>query len=187
MPSSPRRFTLMDAMALVAATSLGFAILRWTWPGFWPTYGYSWPLDVPSGTVRAYVEAAARQALGAGPPVVLCLTLAFFLVRLRGDGPPLRRLARQSGTAACLATLPAFLIVSAAYAVLNVIPGRVLESWYALLLLSYLAGPAVAGVWGTMAASGRWRGPRDWVEGWGVALGACWIGLTLLALYSLRR
>ena len=56
-----------------------------------------------------------------------------------------------------------------------------------MLLLAHLPGPAVAGAWITMVVSGRWRRSRDWVEGLGMAIGACWIALTLAALYSLRR
>ena len=41
--------------------------------------------------------------------------------------------------------------------------------------------------WVKMALSGRWRNRLDWVEGLGLAIGGCWIVLTLLALYSLRR
>ena len=78
-------------------------------------------------------------------------------------------------------------MLSAAYVVVNAIPGRVLEFWYAMLLLSYLTGPAVAGAWVTMGISGRWRAPRDWIEALGLAIGVCWVALTLLALYSLRR
>jgi hypothetical protein len=187
MPSSPRRFALLDAMVLVAAASLGFATLRWTWPGFWSTYGYSWPSGAPWSAVRAYADSAARQAIGAGPAVLLCLTLAFFVVRLRGEDAPLRRFARRPGTAACLAALPPLGMLAVAYLVVNAIPGRVLESWYAMILLAYLPGPAVAGTWLTMAISGRCRAPRDWIEGLGLVIGVCWIALTLLALYSLRR
>jgi hypothetical protein len=187
MPSNPRRFTILEALVLVAAASLGFATLRWTWAGFWPTYGYDWPNAGPSSTVRAYADAAARQAIGSGPAVLLCITLAFFAVRLRGEGPPLRRLARRPGTAACLAALPPVAMLAGAYIVVNAVPGRVLEFWYAMLLLAYLPGPAVAGTWLTMAISGRWHASRDWVEGLGLLIGACWIALTLLALYSLRR
>lgn len=185
MPAGARRLTSLDAMTLVAAAAAGFALLRATWAGFWPSHGYSWPSGGMSA--RAYLDAAARQAIGAGPPVVLCLTLGYFAVRLRGARPPLRRLARQPGTAACLAVLPAIALMVAAYVVVNAVPGRVLEFWYAMLLLTYLAGPAVLGVWFTRGVAGRLRAPREWIERLGVAIGACWVVLTLGSLYSLRR
>jgi hypothetical protein len=187
MPSSPRQVTSLDVMLLVASAAAGFSLVRVTWPGFWPSYGYSWPSWDFTSSTRAYVDSGARQAIGAGPPVLLCLTFGYLAVRLRGNRPPLRRLARQVGTAACLATLPPLAMMSVAYAVVNAVPGRVLEFWYAMLLLSYLIGPAVAGAWVVLALSGRLRAPRDWVEGLGSLIGACWVALTLLALYSLRR
>lgn len=187
MPHYPRRFTSLDGMALVAAVAAGFALLRITWSGFWPTNGYSWPSAGVPATARAYIDAATRQALGAGPPMAICLTFGYFAVRLRGARPPLRRLARQPGTVACLAAIPCLVMLSAAYVVVNAIPGRILAFWYAILVLTYLIGPAVAGAWFTLGVSGRLQAPRDWIEGLGAAIGGCWIVLTLLALYSLRR
>ena len=66
MATDSRRLTALDGMALVAAVATGFALLRVTWAGFWPTR-----LRLAARGERpalAYIEAAARQAVGAGPP-----------------------------------------------------------------------------------------------------------------------
>jgi hypothetical protein len=185
MPHAQRGPTLLDAMLLVGAIATGFGLLGQTWPGFWPSHGYSWPGQ--GSSLQAYIGSAARQAIGAGPPVLSTLTFGIVAVGLRRTKPRLRRIRRQPGLAACFATLPAFIMLTAGYVLVNATPGRSMDFWYAMVLLSYLAGPAVAGAWITLALHGRWRSSTSWVDGLGVAVGVCWITLTILALYSLRR
>jgi hypothetical protein len=181
-----RNATLADLIILVGATAVGLALLRLTWPGYWPTNGYSWP-SPGGGTARIYVDSAIRNGLGAAPPLLLAWTAGFLAIRLRGPRPRWRQLARRPGTAAAIASMLAVLLMLAMFAVVNITPGRSLEFWYAFLLLSYLAGPSVIGAWATLAATGLGRREADWIERLGVSLGIGWIALTVAALYSFRR
>jgi hypothetical protein len=181
-----RNATLADLIILVGATAVGLALLRWTWPGYWPTNGYSWP-SLGGGTARIYVDSALRYGLGVAPPLLLAWSAGFLAIRFREPRPRWRQLARHPGTAAAIASMLAVLLMLAMFAVVNAVPGRLLEFWYAFLLLSYLAGPSVIGAWATLAATGLIRRGAGWIERLGIGLGISWIALTVAALYSFRR
>jgi hypothetical protein len=181
-----RNATLADLIILVGATAVGLALLRWTWPGYWPTNGYSWP-SPGGGTARTFIDSALRHVLGAAPPLLLAWMAGFLAIRLRGPRPRWRQLARRPGTAAAIASMLAVLLILAMFAGVNGTPGRSLEFWYTFLLLSYLAGPSVIGAWATLASTGLiWRG-AGWIERLGIGLGIGWIALTVAALYSFKR
>jgi hypothetical protein len=89
-----RRFTVLDAMVLVAATGAGFTLLR---------------LFLAQGMCfnDVYVETRAASfahtAQEAAFPFLLTWTPVVLLLGVRRPRPPMRRLARQPGMAACAA------------------------------------------------------------------------------------
>jgi hypothetical protein len=89
-----RNMTIFDAMILVAATAAGFALLQQLLMlGFFFN---------PESVITRYVE-MARCANEVVFPFLSMWTLALFGMGLRQPRPPLRRLARQPGMAACAA------------------------------------------------------------------------------------
>jgi hypothetical protein len=167
-PVEQRRFTLLDAMVLVVATAGGFAAVR--------TF-----------------TAAIRRVQGPGRPgladwvalstwVVSFWMLALLALRLGRPRPPLRRLGRQPGVAACIA---GWLALS--FQLLYMLP-TLRGSRYGLPGLYYImmsadaisASGAVAAAWATLVLSGRWRAAADWIDRSGRALGIFTIATALL-------
>lgn len=108
-PTSPqRRFSVLDAMILVAATALGFAIVQWTGQA---SHGQV-SLGAFGERCRTVVELySVEDQRGAADeiavlglmtswlimPVVASWTLALIPIRLLGPKPGRARLARQPG------------------------------------------------------------------------------------------
>jgi hypothetical protein len=193
MPAGPtRRFTLLDAMALVAATAVGL------------------------GLANEWSRKAARIVIFVGPeeglvpgltpwtkwiilswPVVAAWTVALVALRLRGPRPVGRRLFAPPGVAACLvASIMMALEVAdvVAYRVFLMLSyGRPLTMDDNLYTLGYFAtrtipspsvGMAVAASWGALALAGRWRAEPGWLDRAGRVVGALWIALVFIRLQN---
>jgi hypothetical protein len=105
-PSPVRKFSILDAMILVAASALGLALIRFLYAtGRYLSMGRPWYAFVAQYTVEATV------------PFLITWTLAFLVLRLRQPRPRLRRLLRQPGMVACGAA-----VVAIAFEVLWVLP-----------------------------------------------------------------
>jgi hypothetical protein len=176
--AAERKFTIVDAMILVAASAVAFVIVR--------------PV-ITSGLQRAprwaiYLAAAMAWLITWTPTVLL--------LRLRRPRPPLRRLGRQPGFAAAVAassilTLTAFAIALLALvrlarrgALLGVgrpVPKPTPGWWMSVVLeMGVAVGPAVLGAWLLLALSGRRRPARGWLDALGRVLGAAWIVLFVI-------
>jgi hypothetical protein len=189
-----RRFTLVDAMILVAATAIGCAWMPWisqltegevSWSNFFEKVDLfrssdnaSWTLsDVPilavAGIYFAYLTA----------PLFMAWTLALIPIRVIGPRPRWRRLARQPGMmAACAAGLALVFQGLMIPLVMLIIPQRLwpnllelLEAGMPLPLL--FIGLAVSTSWMTLLVGRRWRAEASWVDRLGRALGVGWIAL----------
>jgi len=159
-----RRFTILDAMVMAAATAVGLAYLRAVLPaGWWWNPGISPP----------------RRTLAITFGTISCLStpwmIAILYLRLRRPRAQLRRLTRQPGVMACCAALAAMipaLIHVALYATF-----RESYSWSkwtidaAWICAHELSGGSVAGAWLALALSGRWRAEPDWIDRFGGLLG----------------
>src|SRR5262249_45497282 len=86
----PRRFTLIDAMVLIAATAIAFVPIRYILGDF------RFP---ETRTLSDLVERGAELSVIL-EPLALMLSLALWFLRLRRPRPRLRRIFRQPGTAA---------------------------------------------------------------------------------------
>jgi hypothetical protein len=101
-----RRFTMMDAMLLVAATAIGLGLVREFDRDFTSfirdTYYQGW--ESQFGKAVGMILRVIALTL----PCALAWTVATLALRLRPPRPPWRRLMRQPGFVACLAApLPA--------------------------------------------------------------------------------
>jgi hypothetical protein len=156
-----RSFGLLDAMIIVAAIAAFFAVSRGTmlWPNdpndfpFWQRLGRRWGV------------------------LLMFLSAAMIVVRLRSPRPRWRRVWCQPGFTACVAAL----IGAAANAGATALGlharlslpeyytiAQVCESW------SY-AGPAVLGTWLALLLNRRWRAERGAIDRLGRLIGLLWI------------
>ncbi len=92
--ASIRKFNLLDAMILVAATAAGLGLLRMFLAG-----GRFFLGSPFQGRFSYYVQ----SGIEASYPFLMMWTFALFVLGLRQPRPPVRRLVRQPGMAACAA------------------------------------------------------------------------------------
>jgi hypothetical protein len=173
---SRRRFTLLDAMVLLAATGIGLAGAR----------AYQASMDSMSNTPRVGVISitfgSAIQYFGRPAPFLAGWTVALFILRLRRPRPHYRRLVRSPGFAAGYAAILGLACCAVSIAIawlidyLKAKPFQ-LGIFYMWMRSISFAGPSVAAVWLSLALQGHWRrrGAQDWIEISGIVLGVCWL------------
>ena len=188
--TSPRRFTLLDAMALIAAAAVGLAMSR-----EWSRASAESILarQVEDGPLHALAPVTREVVLGW--PVVAMVTLALVALRLRRPRPRARRLFAPPGAAACLIASIARALQAAGascyWVYLMVKTGfqYVGVHWnymvYPLLLAtaSPAVGFAVLAAWAWLILTRRWRRERGWLDRAGIVVGWLWIALSLLRLH----
>jgi hypothetical protein len=184
-----------DAMLLIAAGCVGLAGLRWalgTLPQFVifqatpPSWG---PRLVVVGTI---------EILAFTLPFVASWTVVIPILRLRRPRPPFWRIARQPGTAACLAALLGLAWGAASLSgsmlldqiMLGHLNSAARGSWgwpWKFLVEEVFAyiGLAVASAWTCLALTGCWRPVPDWVDRLGRAVGVSWLVIGLA--WAFRR
>ena len=203
MPNSARRrFRLLDAMILVAATALGFAITQWI--GHATDGEVSWGalreefrecVDQYTGKVCLGVtqEAAILGLMTAWliMPLAAMWTLALIPIRLLGPRPRLRRLARQPGIVATCAAgvtivfLGLCVMVAALLAepaVIDLLSVSTSGAWFCAPMF---VGWSVLISWTSLLVGRRWRAEATWVDRMGRAAGLCWIvtGFVVASLF----
>lgn len=169
----PRRFTLLDGMILTAAAGVWFAYARVLWRIANP----------PNRNPRRFTDpVVAREVwLSMGMIVssallvaLLCLTLAYLLMRLRQPRPSLKALVWQPGMMACLALFG----VTAMIAVIETL-FHVTENSRAPKLMVLLYPIGILGAWIFASARGRLRPEPSWIDRLGRGLG---IGFALMGV-----
>jgi hypothetical protein len=192
--SQNRRCTLLDVMALVAATAIGLSLTR--------TYS----LEALNNNLEHYpfiprILLTIWEAILAVLPVPAMWSIALFGLRLRRPHPPLRWLVRQPGfVAAGAVTLVGAIRLAGFLALIARTLGNHVYTLGALfdafaMTVSY-RGPvnvatvyntayfassafgtstAVATAWLLLAVSGRWRSEPVWLDRLGRGLGTFWI------------
>lgn len=178
--TSPRRFTLSDAMVLIAATALGLA---WTAPA-WPelnraTRGLAWSW--------AWFRDIGILVLASALPCLLTWTAALTLLRIRRPRPSWRRASRQPGMTASLAVMLATLtffpfvlaLIVAQYRRANVgisIWRDIMTGMIEVLAVTTpVVGFVVLIAWTMLAIQRQWRCEASWIDRAGRILGALWI------------
>jgi hypothetical protein len=176
-----RKFSIADAMVLIAATAAGLAMAR----GYYAELD-RWSLD---GAVlidpRISDRLPSRDQIGVANLPMASWTVALFALQWRSPRPRRRRLARLRGFTANLGAM----VGLAFWGVSNfrnfVAPSMVFSQpplfWSHTIGLSYTIGPIVAAAWVALAVGGRWRAPEpDWRGHAGRILGWGWIALFVL-------
>jgi hypothetical protein len=141
-----RRFSIGDAMTLVAAVAVGLALAKVAFDGAYPSRLHA----IECGPAAAFFCVASLSA-------------AFIPLRLRRPRPPLVRVIRQPGAVAC-GTAIAMLGVGEV-SVVNSAGGPSL-SQFALVLSPVTGDPRLrasalkAGAPGGRSAAGRWKNNR---------------------------
>jgi hypothetical protein len=168
------RFTLRDAMFLVAVIAVGLA------GGIgYHDYDKTGYLFGPSHSFPG------ERAVSSLTAFLLIASAGLVLIRLLRKPRP-RQFALGSGTAGNLAALLSALFVAVSW--INVFLHQLCASgetqtWFVyhfIANLPYGVGPSVMTVWAVLALARRWRA-RDWIEWAGVTLGVLWI---LLYVYQ---
>jgi hypothetical protein len=171
-----RRFSVLDAMILVAATAVGFGGIRACSPAF---YSYQYTPIPPPPWLNWLAVVLSNWAFYLSP-LPAAWTFAALVLRLRSPRPPLRRLMRQPGTVASFAATMLILIGVVHY-LLDVHNPSSHDGPFQYT--SFSLGCGVAAAWLILALSMRWRAERSWIDRLGRVLGAYWIGMVLLILF----
>jgi hypothetical protein len=176
-----RKFSLRDAMILIAAIAVGLGLNRMT--------GWTFPLALEESWSRgmSYLT-AIQQAVMACSPCLATLTLAYFVVRMRRPRPRARFLARQPGMVACCAALlglTVYVVQTLGYVVsTRASTSYVMQGGYVSMWVD-LVGFTILGAWLAMILFRRWTPRRCWIDLFGRLIGFAWIGLTFLGFLSL--
>jgi hypothetical protein len=180
-----RRFTLLDAMILVAATACGLAVDGGLNALIRSTNGLD-SMDLLGALFgdRDYPELAGLLMLMT-MPVAAAWTLALIPLRLLKPRPSLRRLARQPGWMAACAFAVALAFSSAVFGGLVAVIDRT-QSFVMMVtvglspLLAVGFASAIVATWLTLILGRHWRPERSWLDRSGRALGVFWIVLAIV-------
>jgi hypothetical protein len=184
MRALPRRFTLLDAMIMIAATAIGMvgSISIWN-SAFYeknPYLEFSVSFLRDHRAVMSYVGHYS-YVLSA---CAIMWTMALSLLSLKRPRPPIWRLARQPGVIGCWAASMAFLFTGCIKFMNFYFHNIILYDWADYLLdLSFSeVSCAVLVSWVIAAVSKRWRPEPNWIDRIGRVLGLIWIVARPLAL-----
>jgi hypothetical protein len=184
-----RRFSLLDALVLVAAIALGFAWVRAievrdSRRGFRTLSGWDY-VDLASTRLEKGWRTAEVYL-----PVAAALTIALPVLACRRPGPGLRRLSRRPGFVAPAAVCVALLASAAGAAAVTTrddvfLRGHLsrVEDHYDFSFPGDLipsVGPAHCGLavavgWSLLILGRRWQPSPDWLDRSGRALGLFWL------------
>jgi hypothetical protein len=168
--------------ALVAAVAVALTWFQFVGWDNWVQWGGS--RDEPPGSWLDWKEQALKAAQMATPfAAVLASTL--LALRLRSPRPPLWRLARRPGTAACLAASVA--LAHRAIEMANSTWKDYLTEFrwqynfqHSFLFLPHEEGLAVAVAWLVLGVGGRLRPEPTWLERAGRAVGGFFLACAAL-------
>ncbi len=184
-----RRFTLLDAVALIAATGLGLAWGRTEWM---EALGEGLANELPSPKATLELLLVALLLL---VPCAATWSATLVGLRLRSPRPPRRHLTRQPGLIACLmATITFLMVILMAIIGLTILfaPNygprpieffkefvlelfQVLGSLEFFLMSIPLVGMGVLTSWLTLVVGRRCRPEPSWIDRLGRVLGVYWI------------
>jgi hypothetical protein len=184
--SPRRRFRLLDAMILVAATAFASGLMllmeqitqgQISWsalPALFESDSRIFGSAKHEQMIYLFVSAAFLVTLLALPFAAMW-TLALIPIRLTGPRPRFRRLSCQPGMMAAISAGVALALVGMQTAVVF---WQASDNPYAIVALAGVPvypGLAVLIAWITLLVGGRWRGEPSWVDRLGRALGIYWI------------
>ncbi len=184
-PKRVRHLTVIDLALIVVAAGVGFGILRLMLRSVfngWLDYSRwtEWLAHLQPRFVLYMLSDATAPLIvvaAAGTGILLVL-------RLMPPRPSRRRIACQSGMAACITASLALAWIAIAYLLLELIlsgfPGyqfdriRMIQTLIIHLVFP-LVGVSVMTTWVQIAFAGRWKRPADWIDFAGIVVGIIWI------------
>ena len=182
----PRKFTLIDAMVLVAAAAVSLVLIR------------EYLALVP---IRRIVESIPREwsfasiwrfgtlLSGMLAPLAVSLSLGLWVLHLRQPRPQRRELFSQPGTIACTATVAesGLFVVKVCFAQAYLLRRNLPLPGLYHLWLNRLPwnGEVVAVAWLVLWLSGSWRSEPSWIDRAGRTLGVYWILTGVLFHYMM--
>jgi hypothetical protein len=173
MPDDPhRKFSLADAMVLVAATAPGLILLR-TASDLGLFNLSSNPKSPPGRLFIEYLSTSSGCVLGS-------LTFAVLVLCLHRPWPNRREVIGRPGFVACAAAAAAAFLPLAYFVVGLTSPtdlGSITPMYFNIMLAQFThgAGAMIIGAWIALALVGRWQPGPTWKDWLGCVIGACWI------------
>jgi hypothetical protein len=163
---SVRKFSLLDAMVVIAATAAGLAIDRIAWLDI-----IRWG-DPNLKSFRGFTILVIILSV----PVAAMWTTATLVLQLRHPRYRLRRLVRRPGMAACCAATSA-LAIDGGLAVCAMLgtSGDFTSRLILVYGLPMMAGGGVTTVWALSMMAGQYRVSSDWSERLGRLVEFYWV------------
>jgi hypothetical protein len=167
-----QRFTLLDAMALVAGFAVGLGLMRGLSPNQFllpfdpvgpmsPNWGRPW-------TSREWVVWAVNLVQSRSyylMPLIVTLSVTVLMIRLRPPRPRLSRLMRQPGIVAMVAVSTMAAVWFPFLTMLTIqkyFDPMSIQFFYSAMATSFAT--AVASCWITLLVGGRWRADPGWCD-----------------------
>jgi hypothetical protein len=198
-----RRFRLLDAMILVAATALACALMLWmerasegafSWSGIPELiidYAHQPPVTIDNHIRLMDVwKGTTVLLLILTLPCFTLWTLALIPIRLLAPRPRFRRLASQPGWSATIAFGVAALFMMIQSLTIGVISGwnlnlESLDEKSSLALSLLVAAPSYPGFavlvsWLSLLVGRRWHAQRSWIDRLGRLLGVYWVAVSFV-------
>jgi hypothetical protein len=171
-----RKFSLLDAMDLIAATAVGLTIDYVFWSDM-----HGW-----DGAVLKHFRDLTAAGIILSVPVAAMWTVATLALQLRRPRYRLRRLLQRLGIAACCAAtvalaLGAGLVIWTMRGASVSYPSRVIMAYG----LPMMAGSAVTAVWTILMIVGGYRAASDWTDRLGRIMGIYWVMSPLVLGWTL--
>lgn len=176
MPApSSRRFSLLDAMTIVAATAIALAWLQAYLRGISGYY------RVPQMPWRLQLILYVPTAV----PFATVFSVVGLIFCIRHPRAPIRQLRRQPGFLAGLMVLISALAAISSVVLRNSLPvprrGPAMSTTWESFVVEpvtprfFLTGAMVGAAWITLCLVGRWRSPHNWIERWSQTVGWFWV------------
>jgi hypothetical protein len=185
-PSKPvRHLTVIDLALIVVAAGVGLGMLRLMLRSVfngWLDYSRwsEWLAQLQPRFVLYMLSDATAPLI----VVATAGTGILLVLRHMPPRPSRRRIARQSGMAACIVASLSLAWVAMAYLLFELMlsgfPGyqfdriRMVQTLIIHLVFP-LVGVSVMTTWVQNALAGRWRRPADWIDLAGIVVGIFWI------------
>jgi hypothetical protein len=168
----PRRFTVIDAMLLIASAALSLVLIR----GYLASPSVRFSLSsVPSDQTVASLWRLATIISGVLAPLAVSLSLGLLILRLKAPRPALRRVFRQPGMIACSAAVTATTVVVVKVLCIAYFMNRMPNLQFLWLRRLSWNGEVVVVAWILLWLSGRWRSEAGWIDRAGRVLGTYWV------------
>jgi hypothetical protein len=183
-----RKFTLLDAMILLAATAIAIAWSREMMSGvviFRPIPRSSlsfrepeiWGQLLKRFPLSTWFQLGVRGAV----PFLATWTVTILGLSLRQPRQQFGEVTRQPGVAAsCVGTMA--MAIDASWFTAHYLASP--DSWDGLSILTTVNSAdvsfAVAGAWLMLASLGLWQAERGWLDRSGRFLGMAWIGVAVI-------